>query len=167
MVTLLSAPSSALTLIHVSPASMEIGEDPQVQSAASLVRNISYRYKEELSAHLIVAGWDRRDGGQVSGCTCSLPRQLGRRPFTTQLVWRCNLLHQVFATLNGLLTRQPFAIGGSGSFYVYGFVDAEYRRGMTKDECQKFVVDSEFFILGDSHSVSINSRRPHDCPPSL
>lgn len=45
---------------------MEIGEDPQVQSAASLVRNISYKYKEELSAHLIVAGWDRRDGGQVS-----------------------------------------------------------------------------------------------------
>lgn len=44
---------------------MEIGEDPQVRSAATLVRNISYKYKEELSAHLIVAGWDRRDGGQV------------------------------------------------------------------------------------------------------
>lgn len=46
--------------------SIEIGEDPQVRSAATLVRNISYKYKEELSAHLIVAGWDRRDGGQVS-----------------------------------------------------------------------------------------------------
>lgn len=46
---------------------MEIGEDPQVRSAATLVRNISYKYKEELSAHLIVAGWDRRDKGQVSG----------------------------------------------------------------------------------------------------
>lgn len=45
---------------------MEIGEDPQVRSAATLVKNISYKYKEELSAHLIVAGWDRRDGGQVS-----------------------------------------------------------------------------------------------------
>uniref|UniRef100_A0A3Q1GUY1 Proteasome 20S subunit beta 9 n=1 Tax=Acanthochromis polyacanthus TaxID=80966 RepID=A0A3Q1GUY1_9TELE len=30
------------------------------------LQNISYKYKEELSAHLIVAGWDRRDGGQVS-----------------------------------------------------------------------------------------------------
>lgn len=29
------------------------------------MKNISYKYKEELSAHLIVAGWDRRDGGQV------------------------------------------------------------------------------------------------------
>lgn len=53
---------------------------------------------------------------------------------------------QVFATLSGLLTRQPFAIGGSGSSYVYGFVDAEYRRGMTKEECQKFVVNSEFIL---------------------
>ncbi|XP_047240083.1 proteasome subunit beta type-9 [Girardinichthys multiradiatus] len=92
--------------------SMEIGEDPKVRSAANLVRNISYKYKEELSAHLIVAGWDRRAGGQV------------------------------FATLNGLLTRQPFAIGGSGSSYVYGFVDAEYRKGMSKEDCQQFVVNT-------------------------
>lgn len=92
--------------------SIEIGEDPQVRSAATLVKNISYKYKEELSAHLIVAGWDRRDGGQV------------------------------FATLKGLLTRQPFAVGGSGSSYVYGFVDAEYRRGMRKEECQQFVVNT-------------------------
>ncbi|KAG7235023.1 hypothetical protein INR49_003434 [Caranx melampygus] len=89
-----------------------IGEDPQVRSAATLVRNISYKYKEELSAHLIVAGWDRRDGGQV------------------------------FATLNGLLTRQPFAVGGSGSSYVYGFVDAEYRRNMSREESQQFVVNT-------------------------
>ncbi|XP_035038594.2 proteasome subunit beta type-9 [Hippoglossus stenolepis] len=92
--------------------SIEIGDDPQVRSAATLVRNVSYKYKEELSAHLIVAGWDKKDGGQV------------------------------FATLNGLLTRQPFAIGGSGSFYVYGFVDAEYRRGMSREECQQFVVNT-------------------------
>lgn len=56
-------------------------------------------------------------------------------------------LSQVFATLNGLLTRQPFAVGGSGSSYVYGFVDAEYRRGMSKEECQKFVVNSKFFFF--------------------
>uniref|UniRef100_A0A669D1I7 Proteasome 20S subunit beta 9a n=1 Tax=Oreochromis niloticus TaxID=8128 RepID=A0A669D1I7_ORENI len=45
--------------------SIEIGEDPQVRSAATLVRNISYKYKEELSAHLIVAALSlamNRDG---------------------------------------------------------------------------------------------------------
>ncbi|XP_072562102.1 proteasome subunit beta type-9 [Paramormyrops kingsleyae] len=92
--------------------SIEIGEDPLVRSAATLVKNISYKYKEELSAHLIVAGWDRRAGGQV------------------------------FVTLNGLLCRQPFAVGGSGSSYVYGFIDAEYRAGMSRRECQEFVVNT-------------------------
>ncbi|XP_056154047.1 proteasome subunit beta type-9 [Lampris incognitus] len=92
--------------------SVEIDEDPQVRSAASLVKNISYKYKEELSAHLIVAGWDRRAGGQV------------------------------YATLNGLLTRQPFAVGGSGSSYIYGFVDAEFRKAMSRDACQEFVINA-------------------------
>lgn len=46
--------------------SIEVEDDPLVCSAATLVKNISYKYKEELSAHLIVAGWDRKKGGQVS-----------------------------------------------------------------------------------------------------
>lgn len=92
--------------------SVELGEDPLVRSAATLVKNISYKYKEELSAHLIVAGWDRRKGGQV------------------------------YATLNGLLSRQPFAVGGSGSSYIYGFVDAEYRKDMSRRETQEFVVNA-------------------------
>lgn len=53
---------------------------------------------------------------------------------------------KVFATLKGLLTRQPFAVGGSGSSYIYGFVDAEYRRGMSKQECQQFVVNSKILF---------------------
>ncbi|XP_063041519.1 proteasome subunit beta type-9 [Engraulis encrasicolus] len=92
--------------------SVELGEEPLVRSAATLVKNISYKYKEELSAHLIVAGWDRKKGGQV------------------------------YATLNGLLSRQPFAVGGSGSSYIYGFVDAEYRKDMSRRECQQFVVNA-------------------------
>lgn len=51
---------------------------------------------------------------------------------------------QVYVTLNGLLSRQPFAVGGSGSAYVYGFVDAEYRKAMSKEDCQQFVVNSEW-----------------------
>lgn len=98
--------------------SIEVEDDPLVCSAATLVKNISYKYKEELSAHLIVAGWDRKKGGQV------------------------------YATLNGLLTRQPFAIGGSGSFYINGFVDAEYRKNMAKRECQEFVVNALTLAMG-------------------
>jgi 20S proteasome subunit beta 1 len=32
-----------------------------------------------------------------------------------------------------------FSIGGSGSTYIYGHVDATYREGMTKEEAQDFV----------------------------
>lgn len=115
--------------------SIEMGEEPRVGSAASLVRNISYRHREELSAHLIVAGWDRRGGGQV------------------------------FATLNGLLTRQPVAIGGSGSSYVYGFVDAAYRRGMSQRECQQLVLSTLSLAMsrdgssgGVAYMVTIDER---------
>lgn len=70
----------------MSCVSMEIGEDPQVRSAASLVRNISYKYKEELSAHLIVAGWDRRDGGQVRQESASQEELLSINNKTIHLV---------------------------------------------------------------------------------
>lgn len=41
--------------------------------------------------------------------------------------------------LGGALVQQPFAIGGSGSTYIYGYCDANYKEGMTKAECQAFV----------------------------
>ena len=31
--------------------------------------------------------------------------------------------------------RQSASIGGSGSTYLYGFVDANYKKNMSKDEC--------------------------------
>ncbi|TRY76082.1 hypothetical protein DNTS_021362 [Danionella cerebrum] len=103
---------------HLDVHSIEVGEDPLVHSAATLVKNMSYKYKEELSAHLIVGGWDRKAGGQV------------------------------YATLNGILTRQPFAVGGSGSFYIYGYVDAEYKADMSREECQEFVINSLSLAMG-------------------
>ena len=59
------------------------------------------------------------------------------------------LLIQVYVTMSGLLSRQPFAVGGSGSSYIYGFVDAEYRKDMSRRECQEFVVNGELlsFVL--------------------
>jgi 20S proteasome subunit beta 1 len=35
--------------------------------------------------------------------------------------------------------KQDFAIGGSGSTYIYGLMDATYRVGMDKQECIDFV----------------------------
>lgn len=60
-----------LLLLSLTPPvplpSLDMDEAPLVLAAASLVKGVSYKYKEELSAHLMVAGWDRRKGGQVRG----------------------------------------------------------------------------------------------------
>ncbi|XP_006001022.1 proteasome subunit beta type-9 [Latimeria chalumnae] len=91
---------------------VEMGELPLVVAAANRVRKISYKYKEEMMANLIVAGWDRKKGGQVYG------------------------------TLGGMLIQQLFVIGGSGSTYIYGYVDSAYKPGMTREECRQFVTNA-------------------------
>ncbi|NXJ58816.1 PSB6 protein, partial [Spizaetus tyrannus] len=90
--------------------SVELEEPPRVRTAARLFQQTCYRYREELSAGIIVAGWDPRRGGQV-----------------------------YVVPMGGLLLRQPFAVGGSGSSYIYGFLDAAFRPGMSRPQCQETV----------------------------
>ena len=44
---------------------METGEEPLVRTAASVFRNLCYNNRDNLSAGILVAGWDKREGGQV------------------------------------------------------------------------------------------------------
>merc|ERR1712218_75634 len=84
---------------------IEFGNPPPVHTAAHLFKNISYDYRDQLTAGLIVGGWDKEKGGQVY----SIP-------------------------IGGALVRQPASIGGSGSTYLYGFLDAHYKEGMEKEK---------------------------------
>nr|XP_046236734.1 proteasome subunit beta type-6 [Scatophagus argus] len=86
--------------------SIELDEPPLVETAANLFRASCYRYREELTAGILVAGWDRRKGGQVY----SVP-------------------------IGGMLVRQPVSVGGSGSTYIYGFMDSNYKPGLSKEQC--------------------------------
>ncbi|XP_054457752.1 proteasome subunit beta type-6 [Anoplopoma fimbria] len=86
--------------------SIELDEPPLVETAANLFRASCYRYREELTAGILVAGWDRRKGGQV-----------------------------YCVPIGGMLVRQPVSVGGSGSSYIYGFMDSNYKPDMTKDQC--------------------------------
>lgn len=61
-------------------------------------------------AGLIIAGWDERHGGQVY----SIP-------------------------LGGSLHKGSYAIGGSGSTYIYGYCDAHWREGMEEKDAVDFV----------------------------
>ena len=75
-----------------------------------IFQNISYEYRDQLTAGIIVAGWDRVKGGQVY----SVP-------------------------IGGALVRQKASIGGSGSTFLYGFLDANYRDNMSKEETVELV----------------------------
>ncbi|XP_055859230.1 proteasome subunit beta type-6 [Episyrphus balteatus] len=88
----------------------QTGEEPLVSEAASEFRNYCYNYRDSLVAGIIVAGWDKKKGGQVY----SIP-------------------------LGGMLVRQGVTIGGSGSSYIYGFVREFYRPNMSKADCVEFV----------------------------
>merc|ERR1711997_267497 len=90
--------------------SVEFGAPPNVHTAAHLFKNISYQYRDQLTAGIIVAGWDAEKGGQVY----SVP-------------------------IGGALVRQKASIGGSGSTFLYGFLDANYREDMTKDQTVELV----------------------------
>lgn len=96
---------------------MELGEQPLVETGAALFRELCYNYRDSLMAGILVAGWDKRKGGQVY----SVP-------------------------IGGMCVRQPVSVGGSGSTYVYGYVDANYKLGMTKEQCVDFITKSKHII---------------------
>ena len=81
-----------------------------VKTAAQLVMQMAYSNKSALQAGMIVAGWSAAEGGVVYG----IP-------------------------LGGTLLQVPFTLGGSGSSYIYGWVDHAYREGMSRQECEAFV----------------------------
>ncbi|CAF87364.1 unnamed protein product, partial [Tetraodon nigroviridis] len=44
-------------------------------------------------------------------------------------------------SLGGMLLRQPVTIGGSGSTFIYGYVDAKYKPNMSREECLQFATN--------------------------
>ncbi|MCJ1309954.1 Proteasome subunit beta type-1 [Agyrium rufum] len=98
---------------HLGLFSVMNNEQPTTQTAAAILQEICYDNKDQLSAGLIIAGYDARHGGQVY----SIP-------------------------LGGSLHKQAYAIGGSGSTYIYGFCDANWKEGMTEEEGVSFMKEA-------------------------
>lgn len=87
----------------------EIGSPVTVASASSIMQKLCYSNKWNISAGIIVAGYDSLNGGSVY----SLPS-------------------------GGSCIKLDFALGGSGSVFLYAYFDANYRPGMSKEECLRF-----------------------------
>ncbi|KAA8497752.1 Proteasome subunit beta type-6 [Porphyridium purpureum] len=96
--------------LYTAQHAIELGQEPRVKTVANLFREICYSNKANLMAGIICAGWDQFSGGQVYNIT-----------------------------LGGSCVQQPFSIGGSGSTYIYGYCDSNFRENMTRDECVEFV----------------------------
>jgi len=111
-----AADTQAITDIvsyHMNFHKMEMDKDPEVKHAARIFQDLCYNYREQLSAGIICAGWDESMGGQVY----SIP-------------------------IGGMLMRQPVSIGGSGSTYLYGHIDATYKKNMSKEECMQYCANA-------------------------
>ncbi|KAF2671285.1 proteasome-domain-containing protein [Microthyrium microscopicum] len=85
-------------------------QPPTTQTAAAIFQDICYGNKDQLSAGIIIAGYDKRNGGQVY----SIP-------------------------LGGSLHKQSYAIAGSGSTYIYGFCDDNWEEDMSEADGIEFV----------------------------
>ena len=90
---------------------MDKGEEPEVFTAAKLVQAICYQNRNALMAGIIIAGWDSKKGPQAYN-----------------------------VPLGGAMTRMPITIGGSGSTYIWGLVDSEYKPKMTQEEARNFAL---------------------------
>jgi len=107
-----AADTQAITDIvrnQLSQHAIEKGSAPLVATAAHLMRKLCYDYKDQLMAGVIVGGWDPVDGGSVY----NIP-------------------------LGGTLIKMEYAIGGSGSTYIYGLMDAMYSNDMNRDQIEAF-----------------------------
>mmetsp|Transcript_34573 Transcript_34573/g.87435 ORF Transcript_34573/g.87435 Transcript_34573/m.87435 type:complete len:247 (-) Transcript_34573:485-1225(-) len=97
--------------LYIAQHQAEANEQITTKTAAHMAMQLAYSNKDNLQAGLIVAGWDKHAGGQV----WAIP-------------------------LGGTLTCVPYAIGGSGSAYIYGYCDKFWRPDMSEAEAKQFVV---------------------------
>uniref|UniRef100_A0A915L2T9 Proteasome endopeptidase complex n=1 Tax=Romanomermis culicivorax TaxID=13658 RepID=A0A915L2T9_ROMCU len=86
------------------------GRPVKVKIVAEIFKNICYRYREDLHMSLLVVGYDSILGGQV---------------------------YQI--PMGGMIYRQPVSCSGSGSTYVFGYLDNNYKPKMKKEECKEFI----------------------------
>jgi len=102
-------------LFDVMDQTMAQAKDRLVTTSFAASRFSAYCYdnKDMLTAGLIVAGYHPAEGGRVY----SVP-------------------------IGGSYHRQDYAIGGSGSTYIYGFCDENWEPGMSEEDAVEFVKEA-------------------------
>ena len=108
---------------------IQLGHPVPVRSAARLCQQIVFGNRGRLSAGLIVGGWDVEGGGQVYSI---LP--------------------------DGATSQLDIALGGSGSTFIYAWVDDSFKRGMTQAECETFLTKAVAMAKARDGASGMNTR---------
>lgn len=100
----------SVTKNYISQFAIEYGDIPPVKVAARILQQYQYQYKKYLSCSLILAGVDNLEG------PCIYTVGMG-----------------------GTTAKVNIAANGSGSTYVMGYLDKNYKQGMTRQEAKEFL----------------------------
>ena len=100
---------------HVEQIGMERDSPLDVKTVAQISNQINYQNKSAnngagLCAYMIIGGWDSNNGSQVYSCTAG-----------------------------GNMISARWTTDGSGSTYIWGFMDDGFKENMTREECEAFV----------------------------
>jgi 20S proteasome subunit beta 1 len=98
---------------------MERDAPPRVETAVRILQQLCYSNRNNLSAGLIVAGYDDVKGAQIYNIN-----------------------------LGGAVVEQDISMGGSGSTYIFSWVDKMYKREMSQEEALEFAKQAV------SHAIS-------------
>ena len=112
---------------YMAQFGVEYGDKPPVKVAARLLQQFQYRYKDYLNCAVIVCGYDNLDGASIY--------EVG---------------------MGGTVTKRIIAMNGSGSHYINGYVDKNFKENMTKEEAKEFLKNAvTLAMFRDSHSGGI------------
>ncbi|ODV81516.1 proteasome-domain-containing protein [Suhomyces tanzawaensis NRRL Y-17324] len=96
--------------MQIYAAQLPFDEKPTTEVAANVFQEMCYNNKEQLTAGIICAGYDDKNKGSVY----SIP-------------------------IGGSIHKQEYAIAGSGSTFIYGWCDENYKKDMEQGECVEFI----------------------------
>ena len=109
---------------YISQFAVDYDDKPPVKVAARILQQYQYEYKDYLSANIILCGVDNLEGP----CIYSVG-------------------------FGGTTLKQNIAMSGSGSTYVFGYIDNNYKANMTKQEAKDFLRNAVALAMyRDNHS---------------
>ena len=92
---------------HMAQFAIEFGDIPPVKVCARILQQYQYQYKKYLNSTILLVGYDNMEGPCIYA-----------------------------ATHGGSIFKECYASNGSGSTYVKGYLDKNYKPNMTRQEAK-------------------------------